>query len=77
MPYDCSPVEKEGERNIWCQHYEECLDYVASEFWMSWDCSSCRHQSDRNGKIEVALHNSDQTGIYESIITFSSDANIT
>lgn len=65
MQYDSYPVEREGERNIWCQYYEECLDYVANEFWGCWDCSSCKHRSNREGRMEVALRESNQSDYYE------------
>jgi len=40
-----NPIRKQGERNIYCPFYNECLDYAVKHFWQSWSCSECPHRS--------------------------------
>jgi len=65
MLYDLNPVEKEGERNIWCEHYDTCLDYVVDKFWQRWDCSQCKHRSNQELKIEIRLREQERTELYD------------
>jgi hypothetical protein len=65
MRYDLNPVEKEGERNIWCQYYQECLDHVVEMEWRCWDCSKCQHHSNSKLYIEVMFQENDQSALHE------------
>jgi hypothetical protein len=38
-----SPYESQGERNVFCPYYSECLDMVIKKSWMYWSCSECEH----------------------------------
>ncbi len=60
MHYDSYPVEREGERNVLCQYYEGCLTHAVNKEWRFFDCSSCKHQSNRRNRIEIAMQVSDQ-----------------
>lgn len=60
MYYDFNPIEKDGERNIWCQYYEDCLDYAVKKDWRSWDCSACKHLLNQKSKIGEALQGKGQ-----------------
>ena len=31
----------EEYRNVFCEHYDGCLDEVVSKGWMSWTCARC------------------------------------
>lgn len=38
----CSPVRSKGNRDIWCERYGECLDYVVGQDWDRWSCGKER-----------------------------------
>jgi hypothetical protein len=31
----------EGHRNLFCGHYDSCLDEAVSRGWNSWSCARC------------------------------------
>ncbi len=31
----------EGHRNLFCGHYDNCLDEAVNRGWNSWSCSRC------------------------------------
>ncbi len=31
----------EGQRNLFCVHYDGCLDEAVKQGWNSWCCSAC------------------------------------
>jgi len=36
------PIEAvDAHRDIWCRHYDSCLDVAARRGWISWSCASC------------------------------------
>jgi hypothetical protein len=43
MKRTMNPRNREGERNIHCPFYRECLDLVIQRAWDNWDCVSCRN----------------------------------
>lgn len=47
MDPEAQPTPIKGERNIYCPHYNDCLDYVVNHFWQSWSCSKCPHRKKR------------------------------
>ena len=40
-----NPLEKSGERNLYCPYYEDCLDHAIELHWQNWNCSKCTHRS--------------------------------
>jgi hypothetical protein len=36
-----NPVFKKGDRNLFCPHYCECLDYAILKSWEYWACFDC------------------------------------
>jgi hypothetical protein len=30
-----------GGRNLFCRHYDHCLDYAIEMAWNSWNCTKC------------------------------------
>jgi len=65
MIYGINPVEKEGERNIWCEYYEACLDYVVEKFWRHWDCSKCKHRLNQELRIEIQMQEKERIELYD------------
>jgi hypothetical protein len=64
MYYDLNPVEKEGERNIWCRYYDGCLDHAVEENWRCWDCSKCQHFSNQELYLQAAFQEENQSILY-------------
>lgn len=42
-----NPIQRRGERNIHCPHYNDCLDHAAKSFWQHFSCSECPNRSVR------------------------------
>ena len=41
MKATLSPICKKGERNLYCPHYDDCLDHAVDLKWKTWSCSEC------------------------------------
>lgn len=35
------PHYKQGDRNVFCPHYGDCLDEAVKKAWDYWNCSEC------------------------------------
>lgn len=57
------PVYTNGERNIFCPHYRECLDHAAKRRWKSWACSECIHLT-TEGPLDIIFTTGGQTPYY-------------
>jgi len=44
MEPKANPIPKQGERNVNCPFYNDCLDYAVKGSWQSWNCSQCSHK---------------------------------
>jgi hypothetical protein len=44
MEPNSNPLHKRGNRNIFCPHYEVCLDHAVERRWRYWNCSECPHK---------------------------------
>jgi hypothetical protein len=51
----CSPLQRKGERNIFCSFYNGCLDHAIRESWPYWDCGDCRHKFDQGARAEIVF----------------------
>ena len=38
------PVHKSGNRNMYCPHYDKCLDHAVERRWKYWSCSGCPYE---------------------------------
>lgn len=36
-----NPVYGSGDRNLFCSHYSQCLDFAIGKGWDSWACFEC------------------------------------
>jgi len=61
-----NPSPKRGERNIFCPHYCNCLDFAINKAWDSWACLECRFQDNRQYMEEFPFTNND-TVLYYSL----------
>lgn len=39
-----NPVNRTGDRNLYCPYYEGCLDHAVESRWQYWNCSECSHK---------------------------------
>jgi|GEM_PF-1099304 len=39
-----NPVNRPGERNLYCPHYPFCLDVAAANWWPRFTCKECVHK---------------------------------
>jgi hypothetical protein len=52
MKPQANPINQYGERNVFCPHYNRCLDHAVKYAWPTWECGGCelrRMQSEPNG----------------------------
>lgn len=61
-----NPCHKRGERNIFCPHYCNCLDYAINKTWDYWACFECRFIESRQYVEELPFTNSESV-LYYSI----------
>jgi len=44
MDQNPKPIHKNGEKNVFCPYYKNCLNHAATLRWENWDCSKCPHK---------------------------------
>ncbi|MEA1948814.1 MAG: hypothetical protein U9N83_16115 [Thermodesulfobacteriota bacterium] len=44
MDQNPNPIRNNGEKNIFCPYYKDCLNHTAKLHWQNWDCSECPHK---------------------------------
>jgi hypothetical protein len=60
MDQQARPINKRGERNIYCPHYKDCLDYAVECSWPSWNCSECPYKTVQTmPECELEINNED------------------
>ena len=37
-------VEKDSTRNVFCPHYNACLDNAVRKYLPGWDCTDCKYE---------------------------------
>ena len=46
LPEFCTPIRTDypcdSKRNVWCQHYNKCLDHTIDNQWPSFGCDICQ-----------------------------------
>ena len=65
MHETANPIRREGSKNIYCPHYEKCLDYAAARIWQFWDCRECPHRDARQPIVELRYTVDDAFVIFE------------
>ena len=56
-----NPVHKRTDRNVFCPHYGECLDYAIKKSWEFWGCCDCREKFNQAAGPEFRFTVSDGT----------------
>src|SRR5690606_23036787 len=50
------PIEAvDAHRDIWCRHYDGCLDVAVQRGWISWSCSACPIRGKAQVKPEIRI----------------------
>lgn len=50
------PIEAvDAHRDIWCRHYDGCLDVAVRKDWISWSCASCPLMGKEQSKPELKV----------------------
>jgi hypothetical protein len=61
----CNPVRKKGERNVFCPHYSDCLDYAVKKYWNRWNCADCFFRTNEEGRPELQVYHNETVAYYE------------
>lgn len=62
----CNPKRcLQGDRNVFCTHYGDCLDHAVSQEWPSWDCTRCVFLTDRGDAPEMQTVRNHAIAYYE------------
>jgi len=59
------PLQRKGERNVFCPLYKGCLDHAVKESWPHWDCGDCQHKLDQGARSEMKLVVTDSIEYYD------------
>jgi hypothetical protein len=55
MDKERNPLQRKGNRNVFCALYGECLDDAIKGSWQDWDCDECQHKLNHNNQPDVLL----------------------
>jgi hypothetical protein len=44
MKSNANPLNQEGQRNLFCPYYRNCLDQAVRLRWQFWSCAECPHR---------------------------------
>jgi len=50
-----NPVRRQGNRNVFCPLYRECLDDAIKGSWQDWDCDDCPHKLNHKNEPDPLL----------------------
>lgn len=62
---ELNPTPRHGSRNVFCPHYDECLDLAINRGWMSWHCDLCEERSNHAARPEPVLSVNYSVAYYE------------
>ena len=48
-----NPMNRQGEKNIFCPEYDSCLDFAVESRWESWDCGECKLRASFEGMADT------------------------
>jgi hypothetical protein len=59
-----NPTHKKGDRNLFCSHYCQCLDFAIKKSWDYWACPDCRFKNDQQYLNDYPCTNSETVLYY-------------
>lgn len=71
MQAKCKPGPREGKRNLFCMHYDQCLDQAIHKGWETWNCGSCDQQSKQDPQYVSIFETSHSVAYYEVMVSGS------
>ena len=64
MRSDSNPVYAEGEKNVFCPYYGECLNHACRNGWEYWACQDCEHRGKKEPVAAVLLPSQNYDSYY-------------
>jgi len=61
----CNPLQRMGERNVFCPLYNGCLNHAVKESWQYWTCGDCRNKLNQGAMPEMRLMATDSVEHYD------------
>jgi len=55
MNTERNPLRRQGNRNVFCAFYRECLDDAIKGSWQDWDCDDCQHKLNHKNQPDPLL----------------------
>jgi hypothetical protein len=71
MHAKCKPTPREGKRNLFCIHYDRCLDQAIHKTWETWNCTGCDQQGNQDPEYISVFETSHPVAYYEVMISGS------
>ena len=65
-------ISNKGGRNLFCRHYDRCLDYAIKKAWDSWNCTKCDFKNKVSDQTFIMPRYSEDIIYYEFGNGFSS-----
>jgi ribosomal protein L37AE/L43A len=60
-----NPVHKKENRNVFCPHYGECLNYAVKRAWEYWGCTECKQSFNEEARPETKSAASDWRDFFD------------
>ena len=64
MEPDLNPLNEDGQRNLFCPYYRQCLDVAAKNQWPFWSCEGCTHRYEMEELTDGVLTYADALPVY-------------
>ncbi|MBL7180390.1 MAG: hypothetical protein ABIK98_09455 [Pseudomonadota bacterium] len=61
-----NPMRVQGEKNVFCPYYGECLNHACKKGWEYWTCLDCEHRR-KSEPVKVILLSPQNHDPYYSI----------
>lgn len=65
MKSKCNPAHKKADRNVFCPHYGDCLDYAIEKAWGYWGCKDCKQRFNEAARPEFRFTVNDAIEYFE------------
>jgi hypothetical protein len=59
-----NPLHIQGEKNVFCPYYNECLNHACKNKWKYWACRDCRYRRKREAVTATLVSPQDYDGYY-------------
>ena len=60
-----NPKHEKGDRNVFCPHYGDCLDYAIEVSWQYWNCGDCRERANQAGMPDFQFRSNDAIDFFD------------